>query len=117
MTEEAIKLIESEFPNQNKPEDFIEAHRGSEDREAFAEFFQLLVDTDNVNQLNDSDAKFSVTFRLSLWERVKALFTGGYKADIGPLLSESVGFGVCWQHQDILQTLEDNRNKAGESGD
>ena len=114
---DAIEAIESQFTDQSDPEDFIEAHQDSERTEAFADFFQLLVDVNDVQALNDSDAKFNVTFKLSLWERLKVLFTGRYNAMVGPLLTEAVGFGICWQHQDILRTLREAAEKTTEGGE
>lgn len=111
---DAIDLIEKEFPDQSKPEDFVEAHEDNPRTEAFGEFFQVILDRDDPNALNDSDAVFSVTFNLSWKERLKVLLTGRYDAMIGPFLSEAVGFGICWQHQDILKTLRDFTRKTSE---
>lgn len=102
---DTIELIESEFPDQSRPEKFVEAHEGNPRTEAFGDFFQLLMDEGDPKALNDSDAEFSVTFDLSWKQRIKVLLTGKYDAMIGPLLTEAVGFGICWQHYDILETL------------
>jgi hypothetical protein len=104
----SVELIEQDFPDQGNPEEFVEAHRDTEKTGAFADFFQLLIDTGDPQALDDKDAKFTVTFGLSFWERLKILLTGKYDAMIGPLLTESVGFGICWQHQDILETLRNS---------
>lgn len=108
---DAIDLIEEEYPDQSHPREFVKAHEGKPRTEAFGEFFQKILDAEDPQVLEDEDARFSVTFNLSWWERLKVLFTGKYDAMVGPLLTESVGFGICWQHQEILDKLNERKNE------
>lgn len=108
---DAIELIKNEYPDQSKPYEFIKAHEDNPRTEAFGDFFQKMLDTEDPRALEDQDAEFSVTFNLDWSERLETLLTGKYDAMIGPLLTEAVGFGICWQQQDILGLLDKQKRK------
>jgi len=100
---EVIEELEQEYAGVELPEAYVEENKGDERTEAFAEFFQKMLDAEAIDGVDDY--RFTMTYNLTWLDRLKALLFGQYKAEVGPLVAQGVGFGVSWQHYELLEWL------------
>ena len=106
----ASEVIRESF--EVEPKRFVEANAEDERTEAFSQYFQMMLDEGSPNAVDD--CSLIIQYNLSWFDRIKALLSGKYRGEVGVFVAQGVGFGISWQHHDILDALklEDKDNKT-----